>query len=111
MGQDDWLINLIRRDRLSSRHCRQGKCHDELSLSLQDTKYGAPVLILVLKSKAVHQVKNHAKNVHKLWGFINDQTGDYELQRLFAMRESLFTQTCRAFHQVYQLQERYQTQF
>ena len=49
--------------------------------------------------------------MRKLWRFIDDQTGDHELQRMFAMRWSLFIQACRPFHPVCQLQELHQAQF
>jgi hypothetical protein len=61
--------------------------------------------------ETVQQVKNHAKNVHELWRFIDDQTGDHERQRMFEMRSSLFIQACSPLPQVCQLQELYQTQF
>ena len=43
----------------------------------------------LLTQKRVQEVKDYGKNLQTLWRFIDDQTGDHELQLVLEMRWSL----------------------
>jgi hypothetical protein len=96
----------------NSQALQTKRASDELPLSLQDTKgWNSSSHLFPNSKEAAKQVKHHDKNVQELWGFIDDQTGGHELQRVFAMRWSLFIQDCSPRPEVCQLQELYQAQF
>ena len=53
-------------------------------------------LFLVQRSSSQGHI--YGNNLQKMWRFIDDQTGRHELQRVLAMRYSLFIQACSLFH-------------
>ena len=67
------------------------------SLSLQTQRLELHfTLFLVQRSSSQGHI--YGKNLQKVWMLIDDQTGRHELQRVLAMRYSLFNQARSLFH-------------